>query len=152
MRKGEEKTGTGSRVLFQPTLQMKFGTYIIRDRIDYSAYTFSGEDPFYHEWEYDTLLMTSDYLFVNQLMFYYEFIPKSNGKHLLFGPFHEYVHASHTKLVRTRIGANLYYAPAAKYFAFNQPRIWAQAGWNLKDRNRDDELFFVIGIGADFTL
>ena len=151
-RKGEEKTGTGDRILFQPTLQMKFGPYIIRNRIDYAAYSFSGEGPFYHEWEYDTLLMTNDHLFANQLMFYYEFISKSDGEHLLLGPFHEYVRASHAKLVRTRVGANLYYAPAAKYFGFNQPRIWGQAGWNLKDRNRDDELFFVIGIGADFSL
>ena len=127
-RKGEEITGTGDRILFQPSLQMKFGPYIIRDRIDYSAYTFSGEGPFYHEWEYDTLLTTNDHLFVNQLMFFYGFIPNSNGKYLLFGPFHEYVRASHAKLVRTRVSANLYYAPAAKYFAFNQLRIWAQTG------------------------
>lgn len=151
-RKGEEKTGTGNRILFQPTLQMKFGRYIVRNRIDYAVYTFSGKGPFYHEWEYDTLLKTSDNLFANQLMFFYEFISKSNGKRLLFGPYHEYVRASHAKLVRTRMGANLYYSPMAKYLGFNQPRIWAQAGWNLRDRNRDDEFFFVTGIGADFTL
>jgi len=29
------------------------------------------------------------------------------------------------KLVRTRVGANLHYAPTEKYFGFNQPRIWA---------------------------
>lgn len=151
-RKGEEETGTGNRVLLQPTLQMKFGRYIVRDRIDYAAYTFSGEGPFYHEWEYDTLLSTSDHLFANQLMIFYEFIPRSNGKYLLFGPYHEYVRASHAKLVRRRIGANLYYEPASEYLGFNQPRIWAQAGRNLQDRNRDDELFFVVGIGADFSL
>ena len=151
-RKGEEITGTGDRILFQPILQMKFGPYIVRDRIDYAAYSFSGDGPFYHEWEYDTLLTTNDHLFVNQLMLYYELIPKSDGEHLLFGPFHEYVRASNAKLVRTRVGANLYYAPAVKCLGFNQPRIWAQAGWNLKDRNRDDEIFFVIGVGADFSL
>lgn len=150
-RKGEEKTGTANRLLFQPTLRLKFGPYIIRNKAEYALFKISGKGPYYHEWEYDALLKTSDRLFFNQLLLMYELIQDEKGKTLLIGPFHEYMQTSHADLERTRVGLSVYFVPRKKYLSFRHPRIWIQAGKYLKDRNRDDEFYFLAGVGAELS-
>ena len=151
-RKGEEKTDTANRILLQPTLRLKFGPYILRNKSEIALFEFDGKGPYYHEWEYDTLLKTSDRLFFNQLMLLYEVIKNEKGKTLLLGPFHEYLRTSHAGLERTRVGLSAYFVPKNKFLSFNRPRLWVQAGRYLKDRNRDDEFYFLAGVGADLSL
>lgn len=148
-RRGEEKTGSANRVLFQPALRMKYGSYIIRNKSDFALFEFSGKGPYYHEWEYDVLLKTDDRLLNNQFMLLYELIQNENGRTLLVGPYHEYLTTSHANLERSRAGLSLYFVPVERIRVFHQPRLWIQAGRYLQDRNRDNEIYFLAGVGAD---
>jgi hypothetical protein len=148
-RDGEELTGVGNRVLLQPVLRAKFGRYIVRNKTDYAFYELPEPGPYYLEQEYDTLLKTSDRLIANELTVLYTYpLPET----FLFGPYYEYVHSFGAKLTRQRIGATFYYEPVKKYKMFDAPRFYIQTGFNLQDRNRDNEFYFNAGFGADINL
>lgn len=150
-RRGEEKVGAADRILFQPTLRLKLGHWLVRNKTDFALFEFSGKGPYYHERGYDTLLKINDRLLYNQLMLLYEFIHNEEGKTLLFGPFHEYLQTSHAGLERSLVGLSVYFVPREKYRSFKTPRFWLQAGQYLQDRNRDNEFYFLAGFGADLS-
>lgn len=149
-RRGTEETGYGRRVLFQPTVQMKAGDFILRNQSDLARYWFPGKGPYFLELEYDTLLKNGDNLFANRTQVLEEINISETGT-LLAGPFYEIVRAETARLTRQRIGF-LVYAERAKTAWFGATRYYVQIGYNLKDPNRAQELFFVIGLGREIDI
>jgi hypothetical protein len=149
---GQEEKAWGRRVLLQPTLYAKAGPVIISNQTDLAYYRFSGNGPYFLDWEYDTLLKDGDSVIANRTQFLLKPWKRGQEAMLLVGPYYEVTHARDADLTRQRLGGVLYWVPAAKLGSFDRPRIYSQIGVNLQDRNRDNEVYLTLGIGFDFDL
>ncbi len=147
---GQEETGWGQRVLFQPVITAKAGPVIIRNTTDLAYYRFGGRGPYFLEWEYDTLLKDGDFLLNNRTAFLIKAWKGSRTEMLLAGPFYEITHGARADITRQRSGIQVFWSPAESIGSFNHPRVYAQIGMNLQDRNRDNEAFLTAGLGFDF--
>jgi len=150
-RKGTEETGFGQRLLFQPTVQLKAGSLILRNQSDVAWYRFPGRGPYFLELEYDTLLKDGDHLFANRTQVLTEIGESKNGVTVI-GPFYEVVHAEAANLIRKRLGLLWYTERGPKIGFFDTTRYFGQVGYDLEDPNRGHQVFFIIGVGGDFGM
>ena len=148
-REGEEQSGYGNRYLLGVTLRAKIGNIVIRNVSNLAKYEFPGDGPYYLEREYELLMATTDYLFSNQ--FYLLFENKhGKGKTSYFGPYYDYVKVRETKLERERLGITFYQEYSKSLGFLQKPRWYIQSGVYLSERNRQDEVYLVLGIGGDY--
>ena len=147
---GREETGWGRRVLLQPVFTARAGPVIIRNTTDLAYYWFNGRGPYFLEWEYDTLLKDGDLLMNNRTAFLMAAGKGSKSDTLLAGPYYEVTHGSDADITRHRTGVQVYWTRPEPIGSFNKPRVYAQVGVNLHDRNRDSEAFLGAGLGFDF--
>jgi hypothetical protein len=147
---GKEETGWGQRVMFQPVITAKAGPVIIRNTTDLAYYRSGGRGPYFLEWEYDTLLKDGDFLLNNRTAFLMAAWKGSRFETLLAGPFYEITHGSRADITRQRSGVQVFWSHAESIGSFSHPRVYAQIGINLQDRNRDKEAFLTAGLGFDF--
>ncbi|MBI5015339.1 MAG: hypothetical protein HZB55_07585 [Deltaproteobacteria bacterium] len=149
-RSGEEQTGWAHRAMLQPVLTGKVGGLIVRNTTDLAYYRFSGEGPYFLESEYDTLLKDGDFLVNNRTSLLVELWTGSGGRALIAGPYFDLTHAAAADLTRERVGLQFYCSPLESLRFFQHPRLYGRTGVNLRDRNREGEMFVEAGIGADF--
>jgi len=149
---GQEESGLGHRILFQPTLRAKLGRFYFRNQTDVAYYRFDGKGPFFFEREYDTLLKDGDFLIANRSHIMFELWKGPVDQILLAGPFYDVTYAVDASLTRQRIGAAFYWVPKDDLWFLKRPRLFAEIGYNLQDRNRDNEGFAVFGVGFDYDL
>lgn len=150
-RKGSEETAMGHRGLVQPSFYAKAGPVLIINQTDLAYYRFSGDGPFFLDWEYDTLVKDGDWVTANRTQF---LVPawKGTGAAVLYtGPYYEITHAHDADLARQRAGALLYWVPADSLWGMDRPRIYSQAGVNIQDPNRQGEMYMALGFGVDFN-
>jgi hypothetical protein len=147
---GQEEAGWGQRVMVQPVFTAKAGPVIIRNTTDLAYYRFDGKGPYFYEWEYDTLLKDGDYLIDNTTAFLMEAWKGAKSAMLLAGPFYQITHGARADITRQRIGVQAFWTPAGPIGSFSHPRVYGRLGVNLQDRNRDSELFVIVGMGFDF--
>lgn len=148
--KGREESGWGQRVMVQPIFTAKAGPVIIRNATDLAYYRFDGKGPYFYEWEYDTLLKNGDYLIDNATAFLLEAWKGAGSAMLLVGPFYEITNSGRADITRQRTGVQAFWSPAESIGSFRNPRIYGRLGANLQDRNRDNEMFLIAGLGFDF--
>ncbi len=148
--KGSEQSGAGSRVLFQPMLQAKIGDFVVRNQSDVARYRFPGTGPFFLVQEYDTLLPNNGRLFANRTQVLKE-MPSPDGK-LLIGPYYEVVRGGQGTSARRQVGILLYSERSGSKAADREHHYFAQIGYNLTDRNRQGEIFFLMGLGFSSVL
>ncbi len=148
--KGNEESGAGSRVLFQPTLQLKIGDFVIRNQSDVARYRFQGTGPFFLVQEYDTLLPNNGRLFANRSQVLKE-MALSDGN-LLIGPYYEFVRGAEGTRTRRQVGILLYSEHRGPKAAAGEQHYVAQIGYNRTDGNREGEVFFLIGLGFSSIL
>jgi len=149
---GQEESALGHRILFQPTLRAKFGRLYVRNQTDLAYYRFDARGPYVFEREYDTLLKDGDVLVANRSHALLELWKGPAEQILLAGPFYEVTHAADAGITRQRVGGALYWVPRDNLWFLNRPRVFAEIGYNLQDRNRDDEAFAILGVGFDYDL
>jgi hypothetical protein len=149
---GQEEAGLAHRLFVQPTLRAKFGPLYLRNQSDAGYYRFDGNGPYFLEREYDTLLKDGDFLLANRTHALFELWKGAGESLLLAGPFYELTHAVDAALTRQRVGAAFYWVPRDSLWFLSRPRVYAEAGYNLQDRNRDDAFFAVFGVGVDYDL
>jgi hypothetical protein len=150
-RRGTEESGFGSRVLVQPTILLKVGDIILRNQSDIARYRFPGKGPFFLEQEYDTLLKDGDYLFANRTQVLKEIGGPGQGS-IFLGPYYELVHARAADLTRQRIGVLFYSEQSHKNRLLDESHFFAEIGYNLEDRNRERQIFLLIGVGGSSIL
>lgn len=150
-RRGTEESGFGNRLLFQPTLQLKIGDIVLRNQSDIAHYRFPGKGPYFYEQEYDTLLKDGDHLYANRTQALKEI---GNGPYgsIFLGPYYELVHAQAADLTRQRIGLLYYSEQGHKDRTFDTSHYFAEIGYNLEDRNRGHEIYFLVGVGGSSLL
>lgn len=151
-REGDEEKDWGQRYLIQPTLTAKAGPVIIRNQTDAAYFTYDGTGPYFLEWEYDTLVKDGGWVVSNRTFLLWEAWKGPNKAALLAGPVYEITRSFSADLTRQRIGAVAVWTPAKRAGLFQKPRVYAHAGMNLEDRNRDGEAYFIIGAGFDHDL
>jgi hypothetical protein len=150
--KGREETGTGQRILLQPTLYAMAGPVIIMNQTDLAYYRFDGDGPYFLDWEYEMLIKSGDSAVANRTQF---LIPawKGSGQALLYtGPTYEITHARDADLTRQRAGWFAYWVPVDTLQGMNRPRIYSLVAFNIQDRNRQGEIYLALGFGTDFDL
>ena len=150
--RGKEQTGIGRRVMFSPVVRAKIGRVIVRNQTDLDWYMLSRSSGWYYEWEYDTLLAENDWLVANRAALMVELWRGAGDATLLVGPIYDVTRAGAARIVRQRLGASAYWAPAARWLGFDRLRVYALAGVNLSDRNREGEPFAVLGFGGDLDV
>lgn len=148
---GEEVAGVGHRLAFSPVLRARLGPLLLRNQTDLCWYALSSRPGWYHEAEYDTLLARRDWLVANATVLFAELLGRT-GASLLVGPMYEVTRSGAAAIVRQRVGAALYLAPAGRRLGLDRVRVYALAGVNLSDRNREGEPFAALGVGGDLEL
>lgn len=151
-RKGTEETGMGSRLLLQPTIQLRLGDIVLRNQSDVARYRFPGRGPFFHEQEYDILLKDGGYLVANRTQALKEIGSATGGGRTYLGPYFELVHAAGSDLTRRQIGVLLYSEPGRAKASSDEAHYFIQIGYNLKDRNREGEIFILVGTGLSSAM
>jgi len=149
-QKGEEERALGHRFLFQPTLRAMVGPVLLRNQCDVAYYTLGGRGPYQYEWEYDTLLANRDLVLADRTSVLLQLWGGNGASALLVGPAHEVVHARETELTRHRVAVQGFLSMPAG-FGWT-PRVYAQAGINLRDANRKGQPFLLAGVGSDIDL
>ncbi|HEY5955794.1 MAG TPA: hypothetical protein VIV60_04540 [Polyangiaceae bacterium] len=150
--KGQEATGTGYRVLLTPVLRARVGPIVARNQTDVAYYQLDSEPGYYLEWEYDTLLKNRDWVVSNRAALLGVLWEGKGTETLLLGPAHEVTHAFGTDITRHRLELMIYLEPATRWLGLDRPRLFGLTGLNLRDRNRDNQPFLVVGAGADFDI
>lgn len=150
-RRGTEESGFGHRIFFQPTVQTKVSGIVVRNQTDIARYWFSGKGPFFLEQEYDTLLKDGDLLYANRTQVLKE-VRLSEGRTLYVGPYYELVHAQDADLTRQRVGVLFSSERVHDSGYFGSGHFFAEIGYNLEDRNREGQIFFLIGVGGASVL
>lgn len=151
-REGEEEPATAHRLLFRPILRAKFGPVVIQNTTDVDWYHFNGDDLYFYEMEYDTLLNKNDFVFYNRTDVLLEAWTGAGDAVFLLGPLYEITHGFSAEIDRQRFGGLFLLIPFDSLGAFGQLRIFAMLGANLQDRNRDNQFFALFGIGSDWYL
>lgn len=149
---GHERRRLGGRVMLQPTLRAKLGRLIIRNQTDVAWYQLGSGGPYFYEWEYDALVKSNDWIVANRTALLAELWSGSADAVLLVGPSYELRRALSAELQRQRLGGLAFFCPADRLGPLSRPRIFLQAGINLRDRNRQGELFVIGGLGTDFDI
>jgi hypothetical protein len=151
-RRGTEESGFGSRLLFQPMIQLKTGDFVLRNQSDIAQYRFPGTGPFFLEQEYDTLLRNGDHLYANRTQVLKEISGGPGNGSIFLGPYYELMHAQAADLTRQRIGVLFYSEQSHKNRSFDTSHFFAEIGYNLEDRNRERQIFLLIGVGGASVL
>jgi hypothetical protein len=149
---GDEETGIGQRVSFSPVVRARIGRLIVRNQTDLNWYTLSRSSGWYYESEYVTLIDENDWLVANRTMLLMELWRGAGEATVLVGPMYDVTRAGAAEITRQRVGASAYWAPAARWLGFDRPRVYALAGVNLSDRNREGEPFAILGFGGDLDI
>jgi hypothetical protein len=150
--RGKEQTGIGHRMSFSPVVRARIGRVIVRNQTDLDWYRLSSSSGWYYEWEYDTLLAENDWLVANRTALMMELWRGAEDATLVVGPMFDVTRAGAARIVRERLGASAYWAPAARCLGLDRPRVYALAGVNLSDRNREGEPFALLGFGGEFDV
>jgi hypothetical protein len=148
-RAGSERTGLGHRVLFSPVLRARLGVFMLRSQTDLAWCSPSGARGWYYDSEYDTLLAASDGLAANRTAVLAELWSGPAGATLLAGPMYDVTRAMSAGITRQRVGALAYLERQGAALGLDRLRLYALAGVNLSDRNRQGDPFAVLGVGAD---
>lgn len=149
---GSEEKAMGHRVLLQPTLYAQAGPILIMNKTDLAYYRFSGDGPYFLDWEYETLVKDGDAVITNRTQFVVPSWKGAGAAVLYLGPYYEITHAVDADITRQRVGGQVYWVPADTFRGMSKPRIYSQIGVNIQDRNRQGEVYLAIGVGADFNL
>lgn len=150
-RSGREVAGVGHRVMLSPVLRARLGALVLRSQTDLCWYALSSRPGWFHEVEYDTLLARQDWLVDNATALFAELLGRT-GTSLLLGPMYEVTRSGAAAIVRQRLGAALFLVPAGRWLGLDRVRLYALAGVNLADRNREGEPFAALGVGGDLEL
>ena len=138
-----------TRLILQPLLQAKIGRIFLRNKITLARYQFNGKGPYFLEWEHDILLKNGDFLYTNDFSMHLKFNLGKNYFTVFTGIFYEWIHADFSGLTKRRFGTSVHLSSTGKRYFLSQ-RLYARAGINLEDPNRDGEGFLLIGYGVDF--
>lgn len=148
-REGDEERTTGDRLMVQPLLQAKIGRVFLRNKITLARYYFDGKGPYFLEWEHDILVKSGDTLYANDFSALLKLKFNNRSLEMFAGPYYEWVRADYSGLTRQRLGVNVFFSNRRSKLFLSQ-RIYARAGVNLKDRNREGGGFLIVGYGVDF--
>jgi hypothetical protein len=151
-REGDEESGYGHRFMFRPTLRAKFGRLLLVNETDLAYFLIEGDGPYFRESQYDTLIEDGDFVFDNKTMFLLE-IRKSDGPTSFYaGPYYGVTHAGSADITRHRVGVIASLVPVDGLWFLGRPKIYSALGYNVEDRNRKGEIFFLFHVGFDINL
>lgn len=143
---GREEAAWGGRLILSPALRARWRRLIVVHRLEHARYSFGGRGPYVLELEYDALIRPRGHLTANRTVLLYA---HRDAPRLYYGPFFEHQRAAGSRLERTRVGMVLDAVFRQRGSNGLKPRFYLAAGYNLEDRNRQDRLFFVGGVGVE---
>ncbi len=151
-REDTAETAWGQRFLLSPVLRVKLGPVLLRNVTDIAWFRFSGQGPYFLEWEYDTLLKDGDWLVADSLQALVKLWQGAGEAALYAGPCFEIAHAGAAGITQERAGLVATWTAPNQLGPLRRPRTFLQAGMHLRDPNREGELFVVAGVGFSLDL
>lgn len=146
---GTEEVGWGQRLLLRPTLRLALGPVVLRNVTDLAYCRFGGRGPYFLEWEYGTLARDGSWIISDSLQGLAGVWRGPGAAALYAGPYFELTHAGSSGITQERAGLMAAWTPKDRIGWLRRPRVYAQAGMHLRDPNRQEELYFILGAGFD---
>lgn len=134
-----------------PTLTIALGSLLIRNKSTYWVSEFNSEKEYAHNAQFDLLIKSNEPVLVNQTDLGLLAFGRRGGISSL-GIFQEVATAQDSKLYHRRVGLQLFEQLPGRVFGLKNPRIYAQIGRHLEDRNRDDTLYVGFGFGVEWRM
>jgi hypothetical protein len=151
-REGDEESSYGHRIMFRPVLRAKLGRFLLVNETDLAYLLTEGDGPYFRETQYDTLIEDRDVVIDNKAMCLFE-IWKSDGPAPLYaGPYYGVTHAAGANITRHRVGVIASLVPADGLWFLGRPKVYSVLGYNVEDRNRKGEIFFLFHVGFAIDL
>ena len=149
---GRAESAWGQRLLLSPVLRAQLGPVLLRNVTDLAWFRFSGQGPYFLEWEYDTLLKDGDWLIADSLQALAKLWQGAGDPALYAGPFFDIAHAGAAGITQQRAGLLATWTAANRLGVLRRPRTFLQAGVHLRDPNREGELFVQAGLGFSLDI
>jgi hypothetical protein len=144
-----EEAGWGQRLLLRPILRLALGPLLLRNVTDFAYCRFDGSGPYFLDWEYGTLVADRSWIFSDSLQIFGKLWQGPGAAALYAGPYFEITHAESAGLAQARTGLAAAWTLRDRIGGLRRPRVYAQAGMHLRDPNREDELYVVVGAGFE---
>ena len=151
-RRGEAESAWGVRLLLKPVVRVPLGPVLLRNVTRIAWLSFSGTGPYFLEWEYDTLFKDGDWYLADMLQALVTVWHGGKAAELLVGPFYEIARAGAAGIVQQRAGLIAAWTVADKYGPLRRPGFGLEAGFHLRDPNRQGEPYILLGIETYFDL
>ena len=151
-RAGESESAWGLRLLLKPVLRVQLGPVLLRNVTKIAWFRFGGTGPYFLEWEYDTLLKDGDWYLSDTLQALVKVWQSGREAALRLGPFYEIARADAAGIVQQRAGLIAAWTVADKYGPLRRPGFGLEAGFHLRDPNRQGEPYILLGIETYFDL
>lgn len=154
-RSGEEIAGAGHRLAIAPTLQLKLWRVVLQSTFELASWYVHGPSgDFWREPLHDTLIARGsvDATLKSFTVLGLELWTGGKDERVIAGGLFEIVRSLRADITRHRIGGVIIATPFASMFGLDRPTLLALAGVNSSDRNREDELWFQVGIRLDYDL
>jgi hypothetical protein len=151
-RKGEAESAWGLRLLLKPVLRVPVGPVLLRNVTQIAWLNFGGTGPYFLEWEYDTLLKDGDWYLADTLQALVTVWRGGGAAMLRLGPFYEIARASAAGIVQQRAGLVAAWTIADTFGPLQRPGLGLEAGFHLRDPNRQGKAYALFGIELYFEL
>lgn len=145
-RKGESESAWGLRLLFKPVLRVPLGPVLLRNVTQIAWLNFDGTGPYFLEWEYDTLFKDGDLYLADTLQALVTVWHGGGEAALRLGPFYEIARAGAAGITQQRAGLVAVWTLADNLGPIRRPGIGLEAGFHLRDPNRQGEPYVLLGI------
>jgi hypothetical protein len=151
---GQEQTGVGQRVLFQPILTLQYKFVVLRNQLDIAGMFFTGKGNYFFDQEYNVLVKNgSDLVIMNRTDLLFEAWDGPGNATFMLGPHYDTTWSMHADQHWQRAGAAFFCSPADKLSVFDHLRIYVIAGTFLQapDPYYYRNMFTIEGgFGSDF--
>ncbi len=153
-RSGEEISGIGHRFALMPTLQLKVWRIAVQSQLELAAWYVPGERAFWREPLHDTLIArgVTDATLKSFTLLLLEVWGDGGDRRIMAGGLFEVVKSLRADITRHRLGGAIVATPFDSVVWFQRPALFVLGGTNIKDRNREDELWLQIGLRLEYDL
>jgi hypothetical protein len=155
-RRGEEEPGIGHRFVLMPTLQLKIWRIVVVDNFELAGWFVhgGGAGQYWYDSIDDNLIRRGafDGTIKNQLIVGPILWDGEGDAQLLTAVVHEYLRTLRASIPRQRVSFLAAYTFLHQLWGMNRPTILALGGINLRDRNRQNELFLVLGLRVEIEI
>jgi len=142
---------TGTHFFIQPTFQIQIKRFIALNTASFEWFNIN-KDHYYYEPTLDTLLRTTDYVFLNSAVVGCELWKKDDNTRMILGVRHEYFLVQSTGRERQDVAGAFVWMIGNKIWFLEKPMLLMAVGGYPHDRYREKDAFVGGMFSSEYTL